>query len=693
MKERIILNIYFILIFFLCGISVTLSQITNQWEMVNRNEKWKGSTSLYSSDEKTLSAINENDFIKCSTISYSYLDSIDGSTKWFKGKNIEHITNKGKDLYEIYKISDKTDMYSWNSVDYPGENVIVIVGDSNYNHMIGNRTVRLYFNLLILSRDGGKTWETTIGDSNQYFKDVSMYDSSFGLILHVFTGNEANRNPIPRDDSLWLTEDCWKTIKKIPLPNDSAYYSKVFCFSKEKYALLSRNNKTNQEYILFTHNGGKSWEKSENIGQNCDIRQVVFVGNSAYAIGYGYLVPELKYPVLYRSKDNGYSWQEVKNIYNRDFYSNSSYNCLDFFDELNGIVGIQDGRICRTSDGCETWSTEYTPDDNGKRNSLLQVYYPYKDFTIGTTGTEIVKSETNQCLAIPKFERIVDKTYRPTNNVTINWYEVEGAESYQIKIKKADYNGYDPDSTSFIKPMIDTILTMNSLILNKLFENMYYDGWIRAIGDNLTSNWSSQEYIFATFIDSLYCPDLIYPIPNSLNNPTNITVQWNKVPQANKYFINILYDYQTLWDFANDYTDTAITFTELLPNRVYYIQLSAASDSERTPYYTYMFVTGNTTDVNISKFTVDYYLKVYPNPSNLSNSFNINYNFQNTINIQIELVNNIGIKVADIFTGFKEAGEHTIQFSPDASFPSGVYWVRMILNGTEQVEKPVVIMQ
>jgi|GEM_PF-3700086 len=81
---------------------------------------------------------------------------------------------------------------------------------------------------------------------------------------------------------------------------------------------------------------------------------------------------------------------------------------------------------------------------------------------------------------------------------------------------------------------------------------------------------------------------------------------------------------------------------------------------------------------------------IYPNPSTLSNSININCNYRNNVNIQIELVNNLGIKVSDIFSGFKEAGEHTIQFTPDASFPSGVYWVRMIMNGTEQIVKPVV---
>jgi len=110
--------------------------------------------------------------------------------------------------------------------------------------------------------------------------------------------------------------------------------------------------------------------------------------------------------------------------------------------------------------------------------------------------------------------------------------------------------------------------------------------------------------------------------------------------------------------------------------------------------YTYIAKLKDTTKVEVmdNRFSFNY-LQLFPNPSNISNSSYINFYLQTNVNIQIELVNNLGIKVADIFTGFKEAGEHTIQFTPDANLPSGTYWLKVIINGTEQVVKPLLIVQ
>lgn len=86
------------------------------------------------------------------------------------------------------------------------------------------------------------------------------------------------------------------------------------------------------------------------------------------------------------------------------------------------------------------------------------------------------------------------------------------------------------------------------------------------------------------------------------------------------------------------------------------------------------------------------HFEVSPNPVCMTNSISINFFIENNVNLIFELINTLGIKIADIYSGFKEAGEHTIQFTPDVNLSSGTYWVRMIKDGREQMIKPIIIL-
>jgi hypothetical protein len=87
------------------------------------------------------------------------------------------------------------------------------------------------------------------------------------------------------------------------------------------------------------------------------------------------------------------------------------------------------------------------------------------------------------------------------------------------------------------------------------------------------------------------------------------------------------------------------------------------------------------------------YFEVSPNPVHITSQIFIHYFLENNVNLSLELINTLGIKIADIYSGFKEAGEHTIQFTTNDNLPTGTYWIRLIKDGKEQIVKPIVILQ
>ncbi|MFH1050951.1 MAG: T9SS type A sorting domain-containing protein [bacterium] len=86
-------------------------------------------------------------------------------------------------------------------------------------------------------------------------------------------------------------------------------------------------------------------------------------------------------------------------------------------------------------------------------------------------------------------------------------------------------------------------------------------------------------------------------------------------------------------------------------------------------------------------------IEIFPNPINSNQLFNIIFHIVNTSNIEVDLVNNMGINVAEIFSGFKESGSHSIQFKSPLGIASGLYWVRLIIDGNEQIVKPIMMIE
>ncbi len=82
------------------------------------------------------------------------------------------------------------------------------------------------------------------------------------------------------------------------------------------------------------------------------------------------------------------------------------------------------------------------------------------------------------------------------------------------------------------------------------------------------------------------------------------------------------------------------------------------------------------------------YLRSYPNPFNASTT--LKYNLLQSSGVTIEIYNIIGRRVATIYEGFQDAGEHSVVWDASA-FPSGVYFARLEAGGQSENIKLVLL--
>lgn len=83
----------------------------------------------------------------------------------------------------------------------------------------------------------------------------------------------------------------------------------------------------------------------------------------------------------------------------------------------------------------------------------------------------------------------------------------------------------------------------------------------------------------------------------------------------------------------------------------------------------------------------EYYLNQnYPNPFNPSTK--INFGLKNAGEVEISLYNVLGSKIATVFSGYKNAGSHSILFN-GSNLSSGVYFYRITTNDFIQTKKMI----
>ncbi len=82
-----------------------------------------------------------------------------------------------------------------------------------------------------------------------------------------------------------------------------------------------------------------------------------------------------------------------------------------------------------------------------------------------------------------------------------------------------------------------------------------------------------------------------------------------------------------------------------------------------------------------------------PNPLRGGETLTLNYRLSANSEITVDLINNLGVLVGEVYSGYETGGSHTLRYTPDLSLPSGTYWLRATIGGEKRLAEPVVILK
>ncbi len=658
------------------------SQLINKWEIVDTDTIY-----YYNSNDpiaKNISYIDKNDI---SIIGY-YLKNIKRTFFTPEHIKVEILTNaniwsalqfSGFDntkkkviLYDTNQIDDH-----WRAIAHPSNNIYVIVGDSASFMGYFDWLRYKFHSLLLISKNAGSSWERSTYDSNKIFMDISMCDSNNGIIYQKDSSNYFNLNKKKKYDTLLITNDCWKTYIKKALPENSN--NKLYCINPSSFIVLCRDIEKNKDYLSITTNAGENWFNSSYLDFKITCFKFInetkiFVGGYKALNSLGNAIPKLT-----MSTDFGLTWNNIL-LYDDEYKPDwGGIKSIDFYNELDGVAAGDD-LIYTTTDAGFTWNKEVLPfkfyPDGSNIISIVDIVYPDNTliFSIATNG-QIIANKNEKILSKPSFKKILDSRYQKVYNVNIQWSSVVGANKYRLKIDSTKINFED---YNFDHPLIDTVLSDTSIILNKLNYNCQFGAWVKAINDNSESDWAESRKLFSTIATEgvLYPPELLEPEQGYLAKPPEIKLIWTKVPNAVSYNLSIkdMVDNKTI--FNQSYiADTSYIYPGFKPSTMYFISLSSTNKDSTSIFSNFMLFTYYEPNSIYEKKSLPLnVISVFPNPVENNCMYEINSNF-NSISI-LKIYNLLGELVQSKEILLKE-NNNKYQLNTENFLP-GIYFVEII---------------
>ena len=197
---------------------------------------------------------------------------------------------------------------------------------------------------ITITRDGGKTWDSTNFNTEKNIVGVKFIDSTHGVIFGY--------------SSIYKTIDGGHSWSKLDLSEVIETDNSIVDFDLvgNDSLLILVYDKTNPEHkfykLMSTEDGGNSWNESSKIPQYTDWKPfflTIDVGWIAGRIGAG----GGKYKdVIYKTINGGENWElQLDTVANIPLGLNGIY----FRNKFEGIAWGEGGKIWRTENGGENW--------------------------------------------------------------------------------------------------------------------------------------------------------------------------------------------------------------------------------------------------------------------------------------------------------------------------------------------------
>jgi photosystem II stability/assembly factor-like uncharacterized protein len=227
--------------------------------------------------------------------------------------------------------------FELNAIDFCNQNIGFIVGES--------------VSEVLKTTNGGSTWNIVSivpAYINSSLKDIHFVNETTGyLTMHDLSGLSGSYGRIYKTENQGTT---WTEVFSI-----SSFLPGAIDFYDEQNGMTICKNDENEIKILYTNDGGVTWNESElPLTSYPPINTICYFEENIALVG-GY------YGQLYKTIDAGVSWVEK---YERTFYSD--YNSMQF---VNDSVGYFQARnafnqphaLFKTSDKGENWAVISSP--------------------------------------------------------------------------------------------------------------------------------------------------------------------------------------------------------------------------------------------------------------------------------------------------------------------------------------------
>ncbi len=226
------------------------------------------------------------------------------------------------------------------------------------------------------------------------------------------------------------------------------------------------------------------------------------------------------YDRIYRSTDQGTSWQQITilNDYLQSLYAYS--NSLIF-------VGTVNGGIYRSTDKGVTWNSfsdgltsmniaGMTNSTNGKMFSVSHRQFVYKRM-IGIAPAKINLQEpaNNSSVSIPALMK-----WQSDNSATSYWMQVSTTQDFSTVLMNLQEMNQMEWLANTLKPM-----------------QRYY--WRVCAMNNAGVGLWSDVWSFTATATPPQAPVLIAPVNQSVNIPLNVSLQWNTADGADSYHVQV----------------------------------------------------------------------------------------------------------------------------------------------------------
>ena len=265
-----------------------------------------------------------------------------------------------------------------------------------------------------------------------------------------------------------------------------------------------------------------------------------------------------------------------------------------------------------------------------------------------------------------------------------NWPYIQGEVHYKI-ILSHSFNFQD---TAKIFDIING--NAEYQVEERLEQGREYYWKVLAMHPEASTSESSEIFSFIT-VALPNIPVLTKPENNAVNVDLKPRLEWEKIPNADYYQVQIARDGQ-FSDMVFEFEHAALNRVPLLQkldgNTDYYWHVRAHNGAGASEWSdTWKFTTEDAGDVeNIGKSTVEF-VSISPNPASGLVSFT--FRTIDAGSAKLEIYSTDGIKIADVFNSEISGGTHIVDWQAD-ELSSGVYLCRLTMNGFVKTMKLVI---